>query len=453
MKAQLSYLRDYITENLWVIPSLLTASAIALSFALVALDRSPWGQGLADRDWVYPIDPRGARLTLSTLAGSMITVTSLVFSLTILALTVAAQQLGPRLLRSFVRDRVTQVVLGIFLSTFVFALLVLRAVNDTDGDRFVPYCSLTAALILAVMSFGALIFFMHHIANTIQADTVIANITDDLHAVLARTFPKSEAEESDEAAEPDGASAHQAVRDKGEFVPATRSGYVQIIDYEGLLQLATEKDLCISLPVRNGHFLIPGSALSFVTPADAVTKEVTATIRNAVLIGTRRTPAQDLEFLLANLVEIAVRALSPGVNDHYTATACIDRLCEAVAEVLRRPPLSATIADDEGSVRLVREPPTFPHLLDSAFNEIRQSAPDNVAILSRLADRLVMLDGLAERLADRQAILRHGEWIEESARRLVSNQDDRSRITGTLTALKSDRGDRSGRLEMESAPT
>ena len=140
------------------------------------------------------------------------------------------------------------------------------------------------------------------------------------------------------------------------------------------------------------------------------------------------------------------------MNDHYTATACIDRLCEALAEVLNRPPLSATIADDGGSVRLVCDPPTFPHLLDSAFNEIRQSAPDNIAILSRLADRLVMLDGLAERPADRQAILRHGDWIEESARQFVFNRDDRGRVTGTLTALRSGSRGRNGRLEMESAP-
>lgn len=436
MKARLSYLRDYITENLWVIPSLLTASAIAMSFALGALDRSAWGQSLATEGWVYPIDPRGARLTLSTLAGSMITVTSLVFSLTILALTVAAQQLGPRLLRSFVRDRITQIVLGVFLSTFVFALLVLRSVNDAGGEHFVPYCLLAAALVLAIMSLGALIFFMHHIANTIQADTVIANVTKDLLGVLARTFPEAADTRPCDGGGADTASVRAAVRDKGCVVTASKSGYVQIIDYDGLVEIAAERDLCIVLPSRSGHFVISGSNLAFVAAAEAVGNDVVEAVRNGILTGARRTPAQDLEFLIANLVEIGVRALSAGVNDHYTATACIDRLCEALAEVLRRPPALATMADETGTVRLVREPPTFAHLLDSSFNEIRQTAPGNVAILSRITDRLVMLAELAERPAERHALERHGEWLREAAEEFVINRDDRDRVIGPLATLR-----------------
>ena len=438
MKAQLSYLRDYITENLWVIPSLLTASAIALSFALGALDRSPWGQSLGELGWVYPIDPPGARLTLSTVAGSMVTVTSLVFSLTILALTVAAQQLGPRLLRSFVRDRPTQVVLGVFLSTVVFALLVLRTVNDSDGQDFVPYCSLVAALVLTIASFGALIFFMHHMATTMQADTVIANVTRDLHDALVRTFPESEEAASRRGEEEsDAASLRASVRDRGRAVTVGHSGYIQILDYQGLVQIAASRDLTIALPSRAGHFVISDSPLAFVAPAEAVEDDLVAEIRECVLLGARRTPAQDPEFLFANLVEIAVRALSAGVNDNYTATACIDRLCEALAEVLHRPPLPAAMADEEDTVRLVRDPPTFAHLLDSAFNEIRQSAPGNVAILSRMADRLAMLAALAERPPERRALGRHAEWIGESARRHIDNRDDRERVTTPIAALLS----------------
>ncbi len=404
MKAKLSYLQDYITENLWVIPCSLTASAIAMSFALGALDRSAWGQSLASEGWVYPIDPRGARLTLSTLAGSMITVTSLVFSLTILALTVAAQQLGPRLLRSFMRDRVTQVVLGVFLSTFVFALLVLRTVDDSGGDNFVPYLSLAVALVLAITSFGALIFFMHHIANMIQADTVIANVTEDLHGVLAKTFPEATEETPPDGGEADASAVRAAIRDKGRGITARQSGYIQIIDYDNLAQMAAQRNLYIALPARSGHFVIPDSPIAVVAPAEAVVNDVVETVRNAILIGARRTPVQDLEFLIANLVEIAVRALSAGVNDHYTATACIDRLCEALAEILHRPPAFSTMADETGTVRLVREAPSFAHLLDSAFNEIRQTAPGNVAVLSRLADRLAMLSGPAKRPAERHAL-------------------------------------------------
>ena len=436
MKAQLSFLRDYATENLWVIPSLLTASAIALSFALIELDRSAWGQSLANQDWVYTIDPRGARLTLSTLAGSIITVTSLVFSLTILALTVAAQQLGPRLLRSFVRDRSTQVVLGVFVSTFVFALLVLRAVKDTDGKEFVPYCSLLVALALALTSLGALIYFMHHIAKTIQADTVIANVTEDLREVLARTFPRPDDSDIQSDTESDEASMRAFVRDNGRAIDAACSGYIQIIDYKGLLETAAEKDLFFVLPVRNGHFVISDSVVIRVAPANAVDEELVETVRNCILIGTRRTPARDPEFLIANLVEIAVRALSPGVNDHYTATACVDRLCEALAEILHLPPISPTIADSDGTVRVVRDSPTFSGVLDAAFNEIRQSAPKNVAVLSRVADRLVMLGQLANRPCERQALNRHAAWLRETAQNFVVNQDDRERIVGPLAALE-----------------
>lgn len=438
MKAQLSYLRDYSTENLWVIPTLLTASAIALSFALGALDRSGWGETLASQGWLYAIDPPGARLTLSTIAGSMITVTSLVFSLTILALTVAAQQLGPRLLRSFVRDRVTQVVLGVFLSTFVFSLLVLRTVRDTGGEDFVPYCSLTVAMVLAVGSFGALIFFIHHIAVTIQADAVIANVTAELHGVLAKTFPKPAEGSARGDPEPDAAAARAAIRDGGIPVRAGKSGYIQIIDHDGLVQTAAERDLVIGLPARSGHFVIADSTVALVASAEAVDSKLGEAVRGCILIGDRRTPAQDPEFLFANLVEIAVRALSPGVNDNYTATASIDRLCEVLADVLRRGPAPSSFADQSGTVRLVRTPPGFAHLLDSAFNEIRQSAEANVAILSRLADRLVMLAALAGRPGELEVLRRHGDWVRQTAERSVANDDDRKRVTDALAALQPD---------------
>lgn len=436
MRAQLSYLRYYATENLWVIPSALTAGAVVLAYAMVTFDQSPRGQWVLDQGFFFEIDPQDARLTLSTIAGSLITVTSLVFSLTVLALTLASQQLGPRLLRNFVRDRPTQIVLGVFISTFVFALLVLGTVSSSRESSFIPYSSLSASMILAIASFGALIYFIHHVARTIQADSVIASVTDDLHAIVERTFPEPAEAGAASGGGPTDAPAPANPGEDHVEIDATENGYIQIVDHEGLARLATERDFCIRLPLRAGHFVISGSALAQVVPATHLSNETIEAIRDHIKIGSRRTPAQDLEFLVANLVEIALRALSPGINDHYTATACIDRLCEVLAKILRRRPAFATLKDDSGAIRLQREPPGFPHILDSAFNEIRQSARENVAVICRMADGLTMLAPLAERQVDRQSLFRHYERLQRTVQKFIDDQDDRDRVIESLAALR-----------------
>ena len=175
---------ETIRTTYWAVPSVMALTALALSVGMIQLDRTLTPKLLGTLSWVYTGGPEGARAVLSTIAGSMITVAGVTFSITIVALTLASQQFGPRLLRSFLRDLGNQIVLGTFVSTFVYCLLVLRTVRGNDDAQFVPHLAVTLGVVLAMLSLGVLIFFIHHVSTSIQASQIIASVAADLEASI-----------------------------------------------------------------------------------------------------------------------------------------------------------------------------------------------------------------------------------------------------------------------------
>lgn len=232
---RLRALWEYRRGTYWAIPSAMAVSALGLSVGMIQLDEAATAR-LVDRlSWVYTGGPEGARAVLSTIAASMITVAGVTFSITIVALPLASQQFG-RLLRSFLRDLGNQVVLGTFVSTFIYCLLVLRTVRGSDDEDFVPHLAVTVGVVLAMLSLGVLIFFIHHVATSIQASRIIANVADDLEGAINRLFPDAIGEDSATASwggtPPDESSA---VDERSREVRATATGYVQAIDAQGLM--------------------------------------------------------------------------------------------------------------------------------------------------------------------------------------------------------------------------
>ncbi len=328
---------DEIRESYWFLPAILTALAVGLALLTVHIDQVTTHDWLSDFALVYTRGPDGARAVLATVAGSMITVAGVVFSVTIVALSLASNQFGPRLLRNFMRDRGNQVVLGTFVATFVYCLLVLRTVRGTDGNEFVPHLSVTVAIVLALASLGVLIYFIHHVAMSIQAPEIVANVANDMHEAIDRFFPEELGEENgDERPQREADVLPEDFdRDCGP-VSARNSGYVQAIDGDLLIALAGENDLLIRLRRRPGQFVIEGSLLAEAWPSDRLSDDLMAAIRDTYLIGSRQTPAQDAAFAINQLVEVAVRALSPGVNDPFTALNCLDRLGESLCHVAQQ---------------------------------------------------------------------------------------------------------------------
>jgi uncharacterized membrane protein len=371
----------------------------------------------------------------------MITVAGVTFSITIVALTLASQQFGPRLLRNFLRDLGNQVVLGTFVATFIYCLLVLRTVRGSDDEEFVPHLAVTVGVVLAMLSLGVLIFFIHHVATSIQASRIIANVAEDLEGAIDRLFPETIGEDF-ETADPDVALADEsdALEEGSREVRATTTGYVQAIDAPALMELASARNVAVRVLARPGAFVRKGQALMAVAPAPPHGEGEDKPFQEVFIIGSDRTGTQDVTFFIDQLVELAVRALSPGINDPGTARLCIDRLEQALCHLAGRRIPSPARHDGDGRVRVFACPLTFASIVESAFNEIARYGRSSVSVTCRLLEAMRSVGSCVQREADRRALLRQAMTIAGEVRESPFSEGDRERIARcyslTLTALR-----------------
>ncbi|MEW5928601.1 MAG: DUF2254 domain-containing protein [Gemmatimonadota bacterium] len=416
MKARLTNGWEALRSSYWFVPALMALGAAALAFGMVALDGRVGSEAVESLGWIYTGGPEGARGVLSTIAGSMITVAGVTFSVLVVALSLAASQFGPRVLGSFMRDTGNQVVLGAFAGIFLYCLLVLRTVRGgEEAGRFVPHLAVTLGVAMAVVGVGVLIYFVHHAAVSIQAASVIAALAEDLDAGVDRLFPR-EAEDAAPAGAVSGPAAGVASR---------RDGYVQAIDFGRLVELARGCSATLRLEPRIGAFVARGDALAWVRPP-AAAAELGDAVRGAFVLGSRRTPAQDVEFSVQQLVDVAVRALSPGINDPFTAAACVDRLGAALARVAERPDAPGTHRDGAGAVRVLAEPAGFERLAEAAFSPVRQYAGGSEVVLLRLLDALARIARHARGEDRREAVRAHAARVLAAAGRHLEHAADRA---------------------------
>ncbi len=355
MRTKFSKLWNSLHASFWFIPSLMVVLAIGLSFLTIQIDQSSDTDIVSELGWAYALGPSGSRAILSAIAGSMVTVATTAFSITIVALQLASSQFGPRLLRNFMRDTGNQIVLGTFISTFVYSLMVLRTINGIAQNEFVPHLAVTGGIGLAIASIGVLIYFIHHAATSIQVDHVISNVGRELDEAIDRLFPNKMGRGASKCRQEPMISDIPADFERDACpIQAASSSYIQAVDTNQLLQTATEGNLLLRLQQCPGDFVVKGSPLALVYPADAVCKKLTAQINDAFVLGSQRTDQQDIEFSVNQLVEIAVRALSPGINDPFTAVRCIDQLSAALCHLAQREIPSAYRYDDDdkGSIPL-----------------------------------------------------------------------------------------------------
>lgn len=415
--------------------------AVALAFSTVELDKAVADDWLQRLGWSYSGGAEGAGLLLGTVAGSMIAIAGTVFSMTLVALSLASSQLGPRLLRNFMRDTANQVALGTFVATFVYCLLVLRTIRRADEGAFVPHLSVSIGVLLAMVSIGVLIYFIHHVSVSIQADEVVARVGRELDDGIDILFPGHLGRSgSDASSAPGEAELPAAFAREARPVGALEDGYLQLIDADALMDLACEEDLQLRLERRPGHYLVKGRAMVMVWPGDRVTEGLVDRMNGAFVLGDRRTAVQDIEFSFHQLVEIALRALSPGINDPFTAIACVDRLGSALCRLARREMPSPHRFDDHGRLRLVAPGPSFEGMVDTAFNQIRQSARSNPAVAIRMLDAIAQIAGHVQSAPDAACLQRHAGMIFRGAREAVPEAGDlaavEARFAATTRALR-----------------
>ena len=361
-----------IRSSYWFVPSIMALAAVLLGAGMIWLDvrlGTSWMEGVS---WHQQMGVAGAREVLSIIAGSMITVAGVVFSITMVALSHASTQFGPRVLTNFMSDRGNTVTLGTFIATFLYCLMVLRTIRGGEDD-FVPQLSVVGALLLAACSIAVLIYFINHVSQSIHISHVVARIGEQLVEDASKRFPDLIGHEPDAPRVPPPLpdSAWGTVRSR-------EKGYLQAIDQEQLMKIATKRDVVIRLRYRPGDFVMEGRGLADVSPASEVDDELGHALRGCFTAGRKRTPESDIMFLVSELVEIAARALSPGVNDPMTAITCLDWLGAGATEFARRKLPDSVRVDESGKARVLALPSDFATFLDSGFGALRHYAASDM---------------------------------------------------------------------------
>lgn len=411
MSARIRAWMEALGDQFWLRPALIVMGCIGLAQFAIWLETARiagYDASSSEANWAWTGGAEGARALLSAVASSTIGVAGTTFSITIAALSLASNQMGPRLLRNFVRDARNQAVLGTFLGTFAYALVVLRTVRTVEEQPFVPHFAVSGAIFLALVCIGTLVWFVHHIATSINVETVI----DAVHRDLCEAVQKQTLDAPDLRRPHDGPG--------GDAIGSAAGGYLQAVDTASLVEWAKENRVVLTLRVRPGDYVPRGFPVAFLS---ARVDGADDAVAQALAFGRRPAALQDLEYSVRQLVEIAVRALSPGINDPMTAGSVLDHLGDALCRIVpRHLPTGAGARD--GRIVLVYPVTDYAGLCDAMFDLIRQNAAGSVYVLARLLDVLSRTAEL-ERLPDRVAELRrHADLTLASARRDVADPGD-----------------------------
>lgn len=416
---------DSFRTGFWFFPTLLILLAVVLAFAVPAVDGY-----LAPTipDWMQTTGTT-ARSTLSALASAMLTVGGVVFSVTVVTLSLTSSQFGSRLLRNFLQQSITQVTMGSCLASGIYCLLLLWRVDDTNDKWFVPHLAVFLATIMALATLCLVVYFIHWVAYSVQSMNVVTDVAADLNAAIDRIFPlKNDTDNAKERQRKE--LAQQFEEDAGHKVAADNEGYVQAVNVEQLTSLANRHKLLIRVTRKPGDFVVAGDAVAcYLQEADAecpADDNIDQQVAHCFLFGNRRTPRQDVECAISELTEVAVRALSPGINDPHTAIASIDRLSGSLCRLTEHD-LSSTLRIDVGedeTLRVLGSPTSLDAVLRAAFDQIRQYGASSVAVSVRLLEALARIAERVTCSADKKAIRHQADMVLEGCEQQSYCQDD-----------------------------
>jgi uncharacterized membrane protein len=422
--------RDVLRTNLWLVPAIEVLGAVILFAITYSLDRAAYDGAFPVPGWAISGSADVARTVLTAIAAAVITVIGVVFSIVLVALTLTSTQFGPRMLRNFIRDRGTQVTLGTFVATFVYAVLTLGSVGQGSRGEFVPHISVTMTLVLMLADVAVLIFFLHHIAVQIQLPQVIAGIAGDLQKAIELQAGNEKAAEDAELA----AVVIASMDGPGGVVAAPRSGYLQYIEHETLVDVAGEVEAVVHVLYRPGHFIVQGHPYVRVWPATAV-GQIAHELAGAHVTGPYRTLAQDVSFGMDQLVEICIRALSAAVNDTFTALTCIDWIGDSLYKVTGRWQPTRVYRDGDGVVRVIATETTYARLVSRGFEKVRQAGRGMPAVLIRQLDALARIMERTTSSQDRQLLLDQAAMIQRLGEASVDEPSDREDIDDAYQAV------------------
>jgi uncharacterized membrane protein len=432
MFTKLCHVWQEVRYSFWFVPSLIVVVGIVVAVALIEVDSTGIDGWLAQWPRLFGAGAEGARGMMSTIAGSMMTVVGVTFSMILVVLTLASSQYTSRILRNFTRSRITQVVLGIFASIFTYCLIVLRTIRGGDEGAFVPSLAVFFGFVLALGGVVALMFFIHHIASSIQASTIIASVAEETIGAMDRLYPvqlgQGPGEDDDEQ------SLRPLALRKWQAVPAGESGYIQSINNAAILRLARDRNTIVRMEHGIGEFVVQNTKLCSLALEDPPDQKTMAALQATFSISSHRTVEQDAAFGIRQIVDVALKALSPGITDTTTAVMCVDYLTAILAQIAPRQ-IPSPHRYEEGELRVIAKGPTFESLLAESFDQIRSSAKGDVVILSRMLDAFHTLASLTARPHRRRALRDQVQRIAELAERTVESTHDRATIDRRLAGV------------------
>lgn len=434
-----------LTSSLWFIPSTIVVVSVGLAVALVEVSERIDAEALAELPRLFGAGAAGSRGMLSTIAGSVITVAGVTFSITIAALALASAQYTPRVLRTFMGDRANQIVLGTFVGVYCYCLVVLRTIRGGDEGAFVPSIAVLGGFLLALVSVSVLIFFIHHIAAALQASTILDRVRRATERAIGDLFPDEMEDTIDEDAE-SVLALKSAAGVKWSIVPTAKTGYVQSVDADGLLSFAREHAVIARMERAVGDFVTAGLPLISVgmSGSDAAARQasaidlsgkITRSVDALFTINAHRTVEQDAAFGILQISDIALKALSPGINDTTTAVTCVDQLGAVLARLARRR-ITARTRGDGSHLRVIATGPTFGSFVSLAFDDIRRNAEGNVTVLGRLLDAIVTTSRFTRNPYRRRILDTQVEMLAEVAERSVPAPADRALLAARVHAAR-----------------
>ena len=418
-------LGDRVRATYWFLPTLMTVLAAVFALVLFWVDQAIPSSFLQDKWYIFRAENIAeARSVLTTIASVSLSVIGVVFSIILVPLSITATQYGSIVLRSFLRDRGTQLVLGAYTSTTFYCLFLLLALR-TAGSQAAVQFSVSVAVYMLIISLLMLLYFFHHVADSLQAASVIRVVSEELEGVIEQEY--SIRKPTFDAKQIEVNELRQKLLNKGEGVESTGEGYVRAIDYNKLIDIAAKRKIVLKIKCLPGDFVSRGDQLLSILPGHG-DKQMISTVNHAYMLGRNRTVLQDTEYGITLLVIIAARALSPAINDPYTPRLCLDRLGAALEMLAERATPRSYYLDRDEQVRVIAEPIGFERLVDVAFNMIREYGRANAEVLMHMLATIKAVSDHTHSDYQKKSLLKHAKLIEQDSRIGLPSKYDRQRV-------------------------
>ena len=431
MSSRIQRAWDNLQSSLWFLPLLVGTGLMLLAFLISWIDRTLGTDSITLLPFFPEAGAAGAREMVGIIGGSVLSVASVAFSFTIVVFSFASAQYSSRTLRTFMDDNLNQAVLGTLLGSFVYCIIVLRSTR-LEEDAPVPALSVSFAMVLALVCLSLFVLFIHHVAESIQSYHIIERLASQTVTASRHLFPSHIGEDATDPTRPNSFSMARDARE----VWASHSGYLQMVDGDLLMKTATRHDLRVVLEKSVGNFVVAGETLAMVGPAERVTGRALRDLEYAFVLGKVRTIFQDAQYGVLQLSDVAVKALSPAINDPNTAIMSLNQLGNVLRQVASSKFPGPFRCDKEGVLRVFAFGPTFETLADQAFDQIRRHATLDAAVLIKILD---VIGEVADETdsEERMAVLRtHALAVREAFELNIRHGRDRQLFNEKFASIE-----------------